>query len=69
MAARAGFEPATLRTKGAEFTDETPCPTVLFQTVKIGRQRIGRISVGSLEEVGILLLADSLWDNNQWSHK
>ena len=28
MAARAGFEPTTLRTKGDESTNEPPCPTM-----------------------------------------
>jgi len=30
VAARAGFELATLRTKGAEYTNEPSCPTGYF---------------------------------------
>jgi len=29
-AVSAGFEPATLRTKGAESTNEPPCPRILY---------------------------------------
>ena len=28
MAARVGFEPATLRTQGTELTTEPPCPAI-----------------------------------------
>jgi len=31
VADRAGFKPATLWTKGAEFTNAPPCPTIMIE--------------------------------------